>query len=50
MDALKTAGTLDTAAAAKLPTVSGTATFPTQAQQDKAKTVVTEGWAKAVAG
>jgi putative spermidine/putrescine transport system substrate-binding protein len=50
MDALKTAGTLDATAAAKLPAVSGTATFPTQAQSDKAQKVVTEGWSKAVAG
>jgi putative spermidine/putrescine transport system substrate-binding protein len=50
MDALKTAGTLDATAAAKLPTVSGTAQFPTQAQSDKAQKVVTDGWSKAVAG
>jgi putative spermidine/putrescine transport system substrate-binding protein len=50
MDALKTAGTLDATAAAKLPTVSGTAKFPTEAQQNKAKQVVTAGWSKAVAG
>ncbi|MFE2429983.1 ABC transporter substrate-binding protein [Streptomyces sp. NPDC059373] len=50
MDALKSAGTLDATAAAKLPSVSGTAKFPTQAQSDKAQKVVTEGWSKAVAG
>ncbi|AXI79967.1 ABC transporter substrate-binding protein [Peterkaempfera bronchialis] len=50
MDALKQDGTLDPAAAAKLPAVSGSFTFPSQAQVDAAKKVVTEGWSKAVAG
>jgi len=50
MDAMKTAGTLDTAAAAKLPAVTGTPTFPTQAQITKAKATLASGWAKAIAG
>ncbi|WP_055588075.1 ABC transporter substrate-binding protein [Streptacidiphilus griseoplanus] len=50
MDAMKQAGTLDTAAAAALPAVSGSFTFPTDAQVDAAKKVVTEGWSKAVSG
>jgi putative spermidine/putrescine transport system substrate-binding protein len=48
MDAMKQNGTLDASAAAKLPPVSGALSFPTPDQVDKAKTVVTEGWAKAV--
>ncbi|MEU6183738.1 ABC transporter substrate-binding protein [Streptomyces coeruleorubidus] len=50
MAAMEKAGTLDKAAAAKLPKVSGTPTFPTEAQQDKAKTVLAEDWGKAVSG
>ena len=50
MTAMEKAGTLDKAAAAKLPAVTGTPEFPTEAQQDKAKTVIAEGWAKAVSG
>ncbi|MFF0012480.1 ABC transporter substrate-binding protein [Streptomyces sp. NPDC005374] len=50
MTAMEKAGTLDKTAAAKLPQVSGTPSFPTEAQQDKAKTVLGEGWAKAVSG
>ncbi len=50
MTAMEKAGTLDKAAAAKLPAVTGTPKFPTEAQQDKAKTVIAEGWAKAVSG
>ncbi|SNX57005.1 putative spermidine/putrescine transport system substrate-binding protein [Streptomyces sp. TLI_55] len=50
MTALEKAGTLDKSAAAKLPKVSGTPSFPTEAQQDKAKTVLGQGWAKAVSG
>ncbi|MFI9319840.1 ABC transporter substrate-binding protein [Kitasatospora aureofaciens] len=50
-DAMKTAGTLDATAAAKLPTVEKPfTTFPTQDQTDAAKKVVTENWAKAIAG
>ncbi|MGW1890714.1 ABC transporter substrate-binding protein [Streptomyces sp. NPDC002004] len=50
MPAMDKAGTLDKAAAAKLPKVSGTATFPTEAQQTKAKGVIAQGWGKAVSG
>jgi putative spermidine/putrescine transport system substrate-binding protein len=50
MTAMETAGTLDKTAAAKLPAVSGTPSFPTEAQQAKAKTVLAQGWGKAVSG
>ncbi|MFJ6987861.1 MULTISPECIES: ABC transporter substrate-binding protein [unclassified Streptomyces] len=50
LPALEKAGTVDTAAAAKLPQVSGTPSFPTEEQQSKAKTVLAQGWAKAVSG
>nr|WP_203730403.1 extracellular solute-binding protein [Streptomyces sp. SID12501] len=50
MTAMEKAGTLDKTAAAKLPEVSGTPSFPTEAQQDKAKTVLGQGWAKAISG
>ncbi|MGW0609073.1 ABC transporter substrate-binding protein [Streptomyces sp. NPDC002788] len=50
MAAMEKAGTLDKAAAAKLPKVSGTPTFPTEAQQSKAKTAIAQGWGKAVSG
>ncbi|MCH0569224.1 extracellular solute-binding protein [Streptomyces sp. MUM 136J] len=50
MNAMEKAGTLDSAAAAKLPEVAGTPSFPTEAQQGKAKTAVAAGWAKAISG
>ncbi|MGW3664483.1 ABC transporter substrate-binding protein [Streptomyces sp. NPDC005141] len=50
MTALDKAGTLDKTAAAKLPAVSGTPSFPTEEQQSKAKTVLADGWGKAVSG
>lgn len=50
MTAMEKAGTLDKTAAAKLPEVSGTPSFPTEDQQDKAKTVLGQGWAEAVSG
>ncbi|WP_217553282.1 ABC transporter substrate-binding protein [Streptomyces sp. GbtcB6] len=50
MSSMETAGTLDKTAAAKLPAVTGTPSFPTEAQQDKAKTVLATGWSKAVSG
>ncbi|MFD5815414.1 ABC transporter substrate-binding protein [Streptomyces sp. NPDC059618] len=50
MTAMDKAGTLDKTAAAKLPAVSGTPSFPTEAQQSKAKTVLAQGWGKAVSG
>ncbi|MFF4352743.1 ABC transporter substrate-binding protein [Streptomyces sp. NPDC001530] len=50
MDAMKKDGTLDEAAAARLPTVEGTPQFPTDAQLEKARKTVAQGWAKAVSG
>ncbi|MER6526018.1 extracellular solute-binding protein [Streptomyces sp. NPDC001508] len=50
MAALDKAGTLDKEAAAKLPSVTGTPAFPTEDQQSKAKTVLAQGWSKAVSG
>ncbi|MFD3454917.1 ABC transporter substrate-binding protein [Streptomyces sp. NPDC058691] len=50
MPAMESAGTLDKAAAAALPEVSGTPSFPTEDQQAKAKDVLAQGWAKAVTG
>ncbi|MFC5909402.1 ABC transporter substrate-binding protein [Streptacidiphilus monticola] len=49
-DAMKTAGTLDTGAAAKLAAVSGTPQLATPDQLTKAKAVVAAGWQKAIAG
>ncbi|SEM48620.1 putative spermidine/putrescine transport system substrate-binding protein [Streptacidiphilus jiangxiensis] len=49
-DALKSAGTLDSTAAASLATVSGTAPIPSQDQITKAKAAVASGWSKALAG
>lgn len=48
MTAMEKAGTLDKTAAAKLPEVSGTPEFPTEAQQSKVKEVLGQGWGKAV--
>ena len=48
--ALKSAGTLNQAANAALPAVSGTVAFPTQAQITSAKAVIASGWSKAIAG
>ena len=50
MPAMDKDGTLDKAAAAKLPKVAGTPTFPTEAQNTQAKTVLANGWAKAISG
>ncbi|MCX4809641.1 extracellular solute-binding protein [Streptomyces sp. NBC_01239] len=50
MTSMESAGTLDKTAAAKLPQVTGTPSFPTEVQQSKAKTVIAQGWAKAVSG
>ncbi|MFJ3900179.1 ABC transporter substrate-binding protein [Streptomyces sp. NPDC090025] len=50
MPALEKAGTLDKEAAAKLPAVTGTPAFPTEAQLAKAKKTLAEGWGKAVSG
>ncbi|MEY9849242.1 ABC transporter substrate-binding protein [Streptacidiphilus sp. MAP5-3] len=49
-DAMKSAGTLDSALAAKLPAVSGTAPIPSQAQITAAKALVASNWSKAIAG
>ncbi|MFE7234877.1 ABC transporter substrate-binding protein [Streptomyces sp. NPDC002405] len=50
MPSMTRSGTVDSAAAAHLPQVAGTPSFPTDAQLDKAKQVVAQGWGKAVAG
>lgn len=50
MDVMREDGTLDEAAAARLPTVEGTPQFPTEEQQEKARKAVVEGWAKAMSG
>jgi putative spermidine/putrescine transport system substrate-binding protein len=50
MAAMDKDGTLDKTAAAKLPAVTGVPSFPTDAQQSKAKQVLAQGWGKAVAG
>ncbi|MER5928990.1 extracellular solute-binding protein [Streptomyces sp. NPDC002054] len=51
LPAMEKAGTLDQAAAAKLPKLTGTApAFPTEAQQTKAKGVLAQSWGKAVSG
>ncbi|MEV7617420.1 extracellular solute-binding protein [Streptomyces sp. NPDC089799] len=50
MPAMEKAGTLDKDAAGKLPVVSGTPAFPTEAQSTKAKGVLAQGWGKAVSG
>ncbi|WP_442807034.1 ABC transporter substrate-binding protein [Streptomyces sp. NBC_01294] len=50
MDAMEEDGTLDKAAAEKLPTVEGTPAFPTEEQTEKARETVNRGWAEAVSG
>ncbi|MFD4865171.1 ABC transporter substrate-binding protein [Streptomyces sp. NPDC058412] len=50
MDAMEKDGTLDKAAAEKLPTVEGTPTFPTEGQTAKARETVNRGWDEAVSG
>jgi putative spermidine/putrescine transport system substrate-binding protein len=50
MTGMQQGGTLDQAAAAKLPAVSGAPTFPTDAQQAKAKQVLAQSWSHAVSG
>ena len=47
-DDMKTAGTLDTAAAAALPPVTGTPVVPSAADSDAAKAYLTKEWANAV--
>ncbi|MGM1059517.1 ABC transporter substrate-binding protein [Saccharothrix sp. Mg75] len=48
MDAMEKAGTLDAAAAAKLPETGGEQVFLTQQQSDEAKRVLSSTWAQAV--
>jgi putative spermidine/putrescine transport system substrate-binding protein len=48
MDAMTTAKTVDASLAAKLPQVSGTPAFPTDAQTTAAKTALTQSWASTV--
>ncbi|AJT63394.1 hypothetical protein T261_1709 [Streptomyces lydicus] len=48
MSAMKKAGTLDKAAAARLPKVSGTPSFPTESQQNSAKSFIAQNWSDAV--
>ncbi|MFI9081718.1 ABC transporter substrate-binding protein [Streptomyces sioyaensis] len=50
MTAMKKAGTLDKTAAAKLPKVSGTPSFPTETQQSNAKVVIAQSWGDAASG
>lgn len=50
MTAMAKDGTLDKDAAAGLPTVSGTPSFPSEAQQAKAKQTLAQGWGQAVSG
>ncbi|WP_412538167.1 ABC transporter substrate-binding protein [Longispora sp. K20-0274] len=47
-DAMRTAGTLDTAADANLPPVVGTPVFLSPAQTDAAKKYLTENWSRSV--
>ncbi|MFB7508759.1 ABC transporter substrate-binding protein [Streptomyces broussonetiae] len=50
MDVMQKEGTLDKAAAARLPMVEGTPQFPTDAQLEKARQTVARGWTAAVSG
>ena len=50
LPAMQKAGTADQAALAALPPVSGTAKFPTQAQQTAAQKVVAERWNQVISG
>ncbi|MFD7032399.1 ABC transporter substrate-binding protein [Streptomyces sp. NPDC059917] len=50
MPVMEADGTLDKAAAAALPPVTGTPKFPSQEQTAKAKETLAGGWAKAIAG
>ncbi|WP_435838782.1 ABC transporter substrate-binding protein [Streptomyces abikoensis] len=50
MAAMAKDSTLDKDAAAGLPTVSGTPSFPSEAQQAKAKQTLAQGWGQAVSG
>ncbi|TJZ54289.1 extracellular solute-binding protein [Streptomyces piniterrae] len=48
MAAMKKAGTINKTAAAKLPKVSGTPSFPTESQQNSAKSFIEQSWGDAV--
>ncbi|MFJ7204070.1 ABC transporter substrate-binding protein [Streptomyces sp. NPDC098789] len=50
MPVMEADATLDKAAAAALPPVTGTPKFPSQEQTAKAKEILAGGWAKAIAG
>ncbi|MGW2560209.1 ABC transporter substrate-binding protein [Streptomyces sp. NPDC001514] len=50
MDVMAENGTLDKAAAAKLPTVEGTPQFPTDEQTEEARETVAREWAQTVSG
>ncbi|WWR55031.1 extracellular solute-binding protein [Streptomyces sp. SCSIO 30461] len=50
MEVMREDGTLDEAAAARLPTVEGEPRFPTDAQLEKARRTVDREWAKVMAG
>ncbi|MGW1893357.1 ABC transporter substrate-binding protein [Streptomyces sp. NPDC002004] len=50
MNVMKSDGTLDEAAASRLPTVEGTPQFPTDTQLAKARKAVDRGWGRAVSG
>jgi putative spermidine/putrescine transport system substrate-binding protein len=47
---MQKAGTADKTALAALPSVSGTAKFPTQKQQTAAQQVVAARWAQVISG
>ncbi|MFG2144687.1 ABC transporter substrate-binding protein [Streptomyces sp. NPDC048696] len=50
MSVMEQDGTLDKDAAATLPKVAGTPKFPSEQQTARAKTVLAQGWAKAISG
>ena len=50
LPAMKADGTVDATAEANLPPVEGDPTFPTEAQVNKAKEVLADGWGAAVSG
>jgi putative spermidine/putrescine transport system substrate-binding protein len=50
MTVMQQDNSIDTAAAAALPAVTGTPKFPTQAQQTTAQQVLSKGWSAAVSG
>ena len=48
MQEMSTAGTIDKAAEANLPKITGKPIIPTQADTDKAKAYLTANWAAAI--